>query len=295
MNHRFIFGNFIPLLAIPFALLIPSVGQFFSPYASWILGTLLFFSFVGMGIEDLFHALRHPAKPFYLSLMILVMAPLVIYPIMQRFFPDYFLGALVFMVLPSAVSAPAVSAIYGGNVALASINTLLSSILSIFTIPLFFKFFLSAQVDVSARLVFFKLITIILIPFVLSLIAHRFGKKVLPAIKSHFRPISLMLLFLFFFAALSPYHQEMLANFSNGPLWLAVLITYLLLYAFAHLSLLYATDRPERIAVKSNILFLNVGLGLLVAQNYFGPTEVLFVVFAEIVWVALVALFKFFR
>lgn len=295
MNTKTHLINFLPLLALPAVILAQRVGLFFSPYTTWILGALLFFSFLGLSPKDLLRTLRDPAKSIYVSLIVLIVAPLVAFPIMQRFFPDYFVGAMLFMLLPSAVSSPAVAAIYGGNLSLAAVNTVFSSLLSPLTIPVFLVLFMGSKVHVSPQAIFLQLVLVIATPFILGLIVDHYCKKTVEKTKKHYRFLNLFLLFLFFFAALAPYRTEMLTHALDGKLWLAVLIAYAILYFFSKLLTFHATDSGERIAIESNLLLLNLGLGILIAKSYFGPEEMLFLIFAEIVFVVLIPLFKYVR
>ena len=295
MNNHVGLGNFFPLLAIPLALLIPSIGSVLAPHTALLLAALLFFSFLGLDPKRLLEILRHPGETLTMSLTILVLTPLVVFPIMQRFFPEYFLGAVLFMLLPSAISAPAITAIYGGNVARSAVNTLASSLLSPISISLFLSIFLFARVTVSPWKILGQLALIIFLPFILGLIVDRTKPHLVAKIQPYYRKINLALLFLIFFAALSPYSVDMKVNLLNGRLWLAVLTAHAVLYLFARLVVLHEKNLADKIALQSNLFFLNVGLGVVIAQNYFGPTEMLFIVFCEIVWIALIGLFKYLR
>ncbi|MBU0577044.1 bile acid:sodium symporter [Patescibacteria group bacterium] len=287
--------NFIPVLSIPIAVYLPQIGKLFSPYTSWLLGALLFFSFCGISFDALIKAVKKPIKPFFVSIVILLVAPLVVFPIMERFFPIYLLGALIFMLLPSAVSSPAIASIYNGNVPFATVNAVFSNLLSPFTIPLFLVLFIGASVEISTAAMLLQLLIIIVIPFVLGLIANSYTPKFIEKTKSYYRPINLFLLFLLFFAILSPYSKELVGNLLNGHLWLAVFIVHLVLYFFSKLTVLHATSKSEKISIESNMMFLNIGLAVVIVQNYFGPTEMLFIIFCEIFWVVLVGLFKFIK
>jgi predicted Na+-dependent transporter len=295
MHTKINFSNFIPLLAIPVVIALPNVGLLLSPHTVWILGALLFVSFISAEMSQLWQSLKKPTRPLFFALTVLVLTPLVMLPLMQQFLPEYFVGAMIFMLLPSALSSPAVAGIYGGNVSLATVNTILSNMLSPFTITLFFAFFLGSEVTVDLASILTTLCLIIFIPFALGLLANRFAQPVIKKTKRYFRFASLLLIFFFFFGALAPYVNEMTANFSNTNLWLAVATAYLVLFLFAKLSVLYCTNRPERVAVESNLMFLNVGLGVVIAQNYFGPVEMLFIIFCEIVWVSMVTLFNYLK
>lgn len=287
--------NFIPLLAIPAAIFFPQVGSVLSPFTTWILGILLFFAFLGLEPKKLLKEFRHPLEAFYMGMVVLVITPLVILPIMSHFFPEYQLGALLFMLMPSAVSSPAVAGIYGGSVALASANAVFANLLSPFTIPILIGFFAGSTVKVSLFKILYQLIILMAIPFVLSLAAHHAVEDKIQKAKKHFGFIALSLLFLLFFAALSPYKTELTSNLLNGNLWLAVLVAHLILFFFAKLMIAHVKVKKDRISIQSNIMFLNVGLAIVLAQNYFGPSEILFIIFCQISWVILVGLFKYLK
>jgi len=287
--------NFIPILSIPAAIFIPQVGKLFSHYTMWILAALLFFSFLGLNASELIKEAKKPMKPFFVSMVILIISPLVIYPVMERFFPIYLLGAIIFMLLPSAVSSPAVASIYGGNIAFATVIAVFSNLLSPFTIPLFLAIFMMTSVDVSTVSMLLQLLVIVVIPFILGLLTNRYAPSFVDKTKHHYKLINLLILFLLFYAALSPYVTELMANLTNWHLWLAVLIVHLTLYFFSKLAVLHESNIAEKISIESNMMFLNVGLGVVIAQTYFGPNEILFIIFCDIVWAFLIGLFKYLK
>jgi BASS family bile acid:Na+ symporter len=287
--------NFIPILSIPAAIFIPQVGKLFSHYTMWILAALLFFSFLGLNAADLIKEAKKPMKPFFVSVVILIISPLVIYPVMERFFPIYLLGAIIFMLLPSAVSSPAVASIYGGNVASATVITVFSNLLSPFTIPLFLAIFMMTSVDISISSMLLQLLIIVVIPFVLGLLTNRYSPSLVDKTRHHYKFINLFILFLLFYAAISPYVPELLANLTNWHLWLAVFIVHLTLYFFSKLAVLHESNHAEKISIESNMMFLNLGLGVIIAQNYFGPNEILFIIFCDIVWAFMVGFFKYLK
>lgn len=287
--------NLIPLLALPAAIFIPQVGKLFSPYTSWILGILMFFSFLGLEPRKLLKEFKHPLEPFYMSMVILVITPLVVIPIMDHFFHAYKVGALLFMLTPSAIAAPAVAGIYGGSTALAATNTIFSSFLSPFTTPLLIALFSAAKVEVSLVKMGLQLVTLIFIPFILSIIVSRFAENTVGKITKHNKLISLTLLFILFLAILSPYKTELVANLFNKTLWLAVLVAHIILLFFAKMMTVNVQNEERKISIESNLLFENVGIAIILAQSYFGPQEIIFIVFCQIFWVVLVSLFKYIK
>lgn len=287
--------NFLPLIAIPAAIFFPMIGSIFSPYTSWILGTLLFFSFFGLDLHKLIKEFKRPMEPLLVSVVILVITPLLVLPIMQHFFPTYQTGALLFMSAPSAISAPAIASIYGGNIAFTALNTIFSSLLSPITVPTIITIFSEADVQVSFLDMTLQLVTLIFIPFFLSLGCSHYSVKMTQVVKKYNRLISLSLLFLLFFGILSP-HKEKLIEFSlNINLWLAVLVSHLILFFFAKLMSFHIKQKDRKVSLESNLFFLNVGLAAILAQNYFNYEAVLFIVFCQIIWVLMVGFFRYLK
>ncbi len=230
---------------------------------------------------------------FFMAMVILVITPLVVIPIMGHFFPEFLFGALLFMLTPSAVSAPALVRIYGGNVALTTANTVFSNLLSPLSIPVIIAIFATKKVKVSLLAILWKLVILMGVPFLLSLLVQHFAEKTVLKTKKYFSAVSLLLIFLLFFGALSPFSQELIANLLNKCLWLAVLIAHIVLLFFAKLMVVYVKGKKDRISIQANLLFTNVGLAIVLAQTYFGPTEMIFIIYCQVFWLLMLSLFRY--
>ena len=287
--------NLVPLLAIPAAIFLPQTGGLFSPFTTWLLGGLLFVAFLGLDTKKLLHELKDPMDQFFMTMVILVVTPLVVMPIMGHFFPAFLLGALLFMLMPSAVSAPAVTRIYGGNVALTTANTVFSNLLSPFSIPILIAFFAGKQVEVSLLTILWQLLILMVVPFLLSLLVQHFAGDLVEKTKKSYNSISLLILFLLFFGALSPFSRELVANFLNQSLWLAVIIAYVILFFFAKLMVVYVKAKRDKISIQANLMFTNVGLAIVLAQNFFGSAEVIFIIYCQIFWLLMLSLFRYLK
>ena len=289
MNSKVHLQHFIPLLSIPAAFLLPAVGQQFAPHTQWILAAMLFFSFLGFRIADIRHLLRRPLRSVAVIGIILVVTPLVFYPL-SGFLDAYATGAMLFMLLPSAISSPAVAALYGGEVVVATLDAVVTNLLSVATIPIFFSLVLHETIAVSAWAILQQMAVVILIPFAISSLISHFFPHMARKIHHHFKIANLVLLFFLIFGILSPNVTELRANILNSTLILSVLFTTLVLWVVARLTARLVKKPDEATSIFCNTLLLNTGLGAVLAQNYFGPNEVLFIVFCNIVWVLLVGI-----
>ena len=287
--------NFIPLLAVPAAFFFSGVGFLLSPYTSWILATMLFVSFMGLRLKKLMPGIRHPSKALIAVLMILVVSPLVAYPFARFLFPDFFLGVMLFMMLPAAVSSPAVADIYGGDVALATEDAVLSNLLSIITIPVFFGFFAHETVQVESLPILKQMFWVILIPFVLGVLGNAVAPKVATQIHRHSRMLNLALLFLLFFAAFSPHVKNMIASLRNPHLLLALVVTHALLHLLAKIDTWRSKNEAVKISILCNMVLPNVGLGVVLAQHYLDSSALMFILLSEVVWVVIVGLIHYLK
>lgn len=269
------------------------MGIALSPYTTWILAALLLSSFAGMKLGEMAKVVQHPARSMFTVLMILVVAPLAIFPFAKFLFPEFALGALLFMMLPAAASSPAVAAIYGGNVAVATVDAVLSNLLSVLTIPLLFSLFAHESVDIGTLSILRQMVFVIALPFVAGTLISRFFATAASALHRHSRIINLALLFFLFYAAFSPYIKMMLESLSNLHLILALIMTHAILHVLAKIATLGSKDESEKVGILCNMILPNVGLGVVLAQHYLGAPEMIFILLSEVVWVAVVGLIHY--
>jgi len=287
--------NFIPLLAIPAALAFSGVGFQLSPYTSWILAGMLFFSFLGLRAKDLLPAIQRPSKVLIAVTMILIVSPIVVYPFAKLLFPDFFLGAMLFMMLPAAVSSPAVAAIYGGNVGLATVDAVVSNLLSIITIPLFFGWIAHESVQMDSLPILRQMLWVILLPFALGMLGNHWLPKAAKAIHRHNRMINLFLLFFLFFAAFSPHIHNMIDSFRNFHLILALVVTHTLLHLLAKVDTWRSKNEADKVGILCNMVLPNVGLGVVLAQHYLDSPALMFILLSEVVWVVVVGFIHYLK
>jgi bile acid:Na+ symporter, BASS family len=287
--------NFIPLLAIPAAWLLPSVGRMLSPYTTWILAGLLLSSFLGVKVKEMLSVIEHPMRSVWTVFMILFAGPILILPIANWLFPEYRVAALLFMMLPAAVSSPAVAAIYGGNVAIATVDAVLSNLLSTLSIPLLFGLFVEGSMQVEGSSILRQMVFVIVIPFLIGTALNHFAPRATKVVHRHSRMLNLILLFFLFYAAFAPYVKEMVLSLTNLHLLMALAMTHLILHLLARLASWHSKHEDQRIGILCNMVLPNVGLGVVLAQHYLGFPEMIFILLSEVVWVIVVGLIHYLK
>lgn len=273
----------------------PSVGKLLSPYTTWILAALLLSSFLGIKIKELAQVIRHPMRSVWTVFMILFAGPILILPIAHFLFPEYKVAALLFMMLPAAVSSPAVAAIYGGNVAVATVDAVLSNLLSTLSIPLLFSVFVEESVEVSSSSILWQMLWVIVVPFIAGALANHFLPRMSKAVHRHSRMLNLTLLFFLFYAAFAPYVKPMVMSLTNWHLIAALLMTHAILHLLAKVAAWHSKHEDEKIGILCNMVLPNVGLGVVLAQHYLGFPEMIFILLSEVVWVIAVGLIHYLK
>jgi predicted Na+-dependent transporter len=292
---RFHPTNFIPLLAIPAAWLLPSVGKLLTPHTTWILAGLLLSSFLGVKAKEMLSVVRHPMRSVWTVFMILFAGPILILPIADWLFPEYKVGALLFMMLPAAVSSPAVAAIYGGNVAIATVDAVASNLLSTLSIPLLFGVFVKGSVEVAAGSILMQMALVVVIPFGVGAALNYFFSKQVKKIHRHSRMLNLILLFFLFYAAFAPYVHEMIGSLRNLHLIMALVMTHAILHLLAKVAAWHSKKEDEKVGILCNMVLPNVGLGIVLAQHYLGMPEMIFILLSEVVWVLVVGFIHYLK
>jgi len=282
-------------LAIPAAWVLPSVGKFLTPYTTWILAALLLSSFLGVKAKEMLSVIEHPMRSIWTVFMILFAGPILILPIANWLFPEYRVGALLFMMLPAAVSSPAVAAIYGGNVAIATVDAVLSNLLSTLSIPLLFGLFVQGSLQVEAASILRQMVFVIVIPFLVGTALNHFFQKQVKKVHQHSRMLNLVLLFFLFYAAFAPYVHEMIDSLRNLHLIMALIMTHAILHLLAKVAAWHSKHEDQRIGILCNMVLPNVGLGIVLAQHYLGMPEMIFILLSEVVWVLVVGFIHYLK
>ncbi len=221
-----------------------------------------------------------------------VLLPLAVYFPLSYF--NHFFATTVFMLLllPSAVASPAVTTIFKANINLSVSILLISSFLSIFTIPYFSGIFIETTEPINRMQMFQTLLFTIVLPFVVHLPLRKvdFVNK---AMNQYGSLITLLCL-----ASMS------LVIISKNKTIFFKDIHLLLIYtaiSFAIYSVLYilgwfyfrGKNINENISYSISSGLNNIGLGIALTSIYFPPVYNLFFIIADVVWVIILIPVKY--
>jgi predicted Na+-dependent transporter len=219
--------------------------------------------------------------------------PLAMYFVARHIIPDYAVSILLLSALPSAVSSPAFTHIFGGAVAPAFGIAILSQTLAPFMIPLQFSFVDGHQIAPSPAHLFTTLVWCIFVPLIIYSLVRNHHKS---GIYIHARGKFYSILLVGAVIALAVAKQRDVILADPAGLVVPFLITlccYAIYILFAW-ALSYRHLRGERIAAATCSGFNNAALGVSLALMHFPAPVILFVAASEISWSLLPALLRIF-
>lgn len=95
--------------------------------------------------------------------------PAIVYYVLTLISDYYAIVMFLLLLLPAAVSSPAFANMFNGNIGLALKTMVVTSFVSIFTMPLLCKFVLGGSISLNTTSMFLTMVYTIVLPFVLHL------------------------------------------------------------------------------------------------------------------------------
>lgn len=228
-----------------------------------ILIVLMFLLGTDLNKESFTNVARNPRAVIIGMIGQLILLPLIAFSLayMLKLPPVYFMGIMLIACCPGGSSSNVFSMLAKGDVALSVTLTAISSVITMFTIPIIMEFvsnFVSEQSGIEIHLPFGKLIVqnivLLFVPLIIGILFRKFYPDAAAKINKtlgKFAFPALMTLALIFFLQ---YTEEIKANFAV----LGITITALILAAMLCSSLLSRTTKSNT-AVRRTIV-IEVGM-----------------------------------
>jgi len=295
-NQWFLIGI---LLMIPAGYFFNTVGELLFQFIPLLTFTAIFMT--GLNLEIKRFRLTKPIWQILIlsNLTTSFIAPLIAYTLGQLFLSpesDLFKGLIVLSLLPtSLVSHIVLCHIAGGNSALSTVNTVISNIVSLLTIPLFLSFFLAKTVELSFLSLMSHLFFIILLPIILSQLTQLTFPVIIKTHKKKFTFLAQCIVLTFIYIGFSV-NKALLSNFASISHSLPItsqLSFIILLVVTIHFSLLgtaylfgywfkFALSEKISLLFSASQKTLPVGMSLMVTLFPNGKNASLILIFYHI-------------
>lgn len=210
-----------------------------------------------------------------------VLLPIILWYVCNEIAPDYALGLLLFALCPAGASSAALTGLYNGNVTLAFVLTILSSLGSVLLIPVVISALNHAHITLSPYALLQALALSILFPGCLYMLLRR-RKFFIDYSNDYGRLTMVVLISLITFLVLSKKRDYFLAH----PQGLFVpLLVGAGFYVIAVVVGFAVKAKPkDRIAYGVCSAFNNTMFGIGLALLYFDETTILIMISTEIIW-----------
>ena len=213
------------------------------------------------------------------SIIIGTLAQLVLHPLIAWFLlgflniPDEFkIGIILIASCPGGASSNAFSYLIKADVALSVLLTSLSSLLSIFTIPIIVSTYIYFSVgdSLSFNLPFFKLliqnVIFLLVPIVIGMILNRYKEEFVKKISFWTKKLPIYLLLLLITVFFIENRKVIIETFSTLSIAVLVLVVGVMLISYL-ISLALKIKKPQRQTIIIGVGIKNVAQAMLIAAS----------------------------
>ncbi|MFH1588834.1 MAG: bile acid:sodium symporter [Candidatus Diapherotrites archaeon] len=292
MVHKLIETHFAPLIV--FAIVLGIFFPFFSSFeylVLFLLAVVIFIASLKVDFELFFHYLKNFKYLGSRFVLIKLIFPLIVFFVLSFFSPEFALGGLLLVAVPSGMLNVVLSDILKGNNELSLAFTVLSHLLSFIYIPLLV--FIAIQETVSFDYVSLSLtlIQLVLIPVVLAFLVKKFFWNKLEKHSKYFSALVILFIFLIVAIIVSVNRNSFLQFQSFIPI---IIFVVLLMFLLMLSGLFLANNRKDKIAFSLSAFHINGALGLFLANAYFSQEVILVMVSVQLVVDVFIAFFKWF-
>jgi len=257
-----------------------------------LLGMMLFTVFLKIDSFQILENISNYKLMVYISLVYMIIIPVFFFFLFRFFNPDLAIGILLLTAMPAGVSTPALTDIVKGNVPLSMSLTIVTQMISPFTVPLLFWLININGHSIDKLLMLKDMAIIVFLPMILSQLIKKYFPLTINKTQHLFTSLNVLLLFSFVYLAISSQRNYILEN-PTGMFWkIAVLyLVFILLHIIGYL-ICFKQNKENRIAVAIGAAYMNNGMAIVLATSYFKPEILVLMVLSELPWNTLLGPFK---
>lgn len=282
--------------AAVFGLLLPGITgpatQYIMPNLQYLVMAMLFTVFIRVDLFEMLHELKNPGFLAYVSICFLVIIPAVMYFLVLPFGRDIATAVLIISAVPVGASAGTLARLIGGNPTLGASLTIVTSLLAPFSIPLVLQTLTGATVNINRLSLLTTLVATLFIPMLVSQIVLKWLKPIGELIKPRAPAINILLLFFVVFVAITA-NRDVLISHPQGLIGQTLILfgVFILLHIVGY-AIAPGRSKSDRLALATSLAYMNLGLAVIIAAKYYGPTVLVPVVLAHLPWSTLLIPFK---
>jgi bile acid:Na+ symporter, BASS family len=272
--------------------------QFFAPlniYSTFFLQVIFFISSLKIDFLEIGQELRHWKTLLLVNFFMLFLLPVIAYTLGGLFFPELILPLLLLASMPAGMTSPLLTELIRGNVPLALLITITTSLLAPFTIPFILQFLSGGSVSIDTTAMILTLIQVIFVPFILAQLLRLFISK--PALTKAGRPLkntSFLFLGTLLTSIVAKHSSSLHDIFSFEALGgIFQMFLFFILVHFLAFTLFFWRNNRDRLTITLCIVYMNFTLAVFIAQKFFpDPRIIFFTIISLIPWNICIIVFR---
>lgn len=245
--------------------------------------------------SDLVHVLgeiKNYKRILYLVSTYMIFIPIIFFLVFNQFDEKIAIGILLLTSMPAAVASPAISDMVNGNTALSLSITIVTSIAAPFTIPIIFGFLNFHKLSINPWQIFFDLSIMVFIPIVVSQLFRRYLPGIVARKKHYVTPINICILSLMVYIVIGSQHKVLLNMSLDILVNLLILYTIFIVLHIVGYMLGAKQKKQNKISICIGMAYMNNGLAIVLAAQYFDPYILVLMVLSELPWNTLLVPFR---
>ncbi len=289
--------NFVVVLVLSMVtgLFLPTLGKGHTNLIIPFFMVIFFLTCLKVDYLDVLSHIKKPLLMVYILLMYLLVIPVVVYGIFTFINPGLALGMLLLVSVPPGTGAPLFTDLVKGNTSLSIAVSLLAYLFAPFSVSLLFFMFTNQSVQLDLWGMMQTLMLVNFLPLFAAQVVRKMAKPLVTKTQSYFGVISLCLLFVLVYLAVSNQaHEIMTQSISSmfiNIFWLYVLFIFVHIFGY---FMAFRMKKEDKIALSVTKTYSNIGLAIGLAATFFSPQILLLMVLAEAPWNTCLGIFKYF-
>ncbi|MFA6427283.1 MAG: bile acid:sodium symporter [Candidatus Magasanikbacteria bacterium] len=265
------FGLII-IFSLVIGLLCKSPGLFFKEHLILILGVMMALSSLKIDMRELKHVRSEWWKYVVVLVCVFGLFPLLSLLVRPFLNDQYYIGLLLVVAVPCAVSVVFLSDFLGGDPSKALVSTTLAHLFSPFVMPFIIWMLAHKDIGVDVIGMMWFIAKIIIIPFVIAQII-RTQKKWHDTLVPFSNSVNTYLLFILIWGMTAPVSHLL---FTNAKQVLIMLVISIFIVCIAVcVAFVFGRNKKERITWAICMMYRNLGLSSAIAFTMFNSTVAL--------------------
>lgn len=286
--------NWVFLLALLAAVLLPVDYAWLQKLVMPELMVVIFLSLLKVDMKEVWKLIRRPGILVYALIVSMIVVPIVSFYVFGLVDEQWALGFLLLGAVPAAMASPALTHLFKGKVEFTLPMTVIGHLIVPFTLVGLLSVLSSTSVDFPLGEMFLDLVLIIFIPLLLAELFKKFAPKQVQQLQAYTSGLVVLLICFFVYIVISP-QMDLIKSDPTLSLWgLAAVFIYMSVLHLLGYLMMWGRSHKERIAGVVSMAYMNNGLAIVIAFEWFAPEVVLLVVLSEIPWMVLPGFTKWF-